>query len=180
MTYKEQIEIKNRYEELLGQGWISSPDVVADWRLYLNDIEWLVWEDIRFWGVRLYPQFPVGKRFVDFGNPYVKVALEVDGKEWHGNMVAEGARDLELGALGWTVYHMPAQYVYREREECTCSGDDRESGFLCDYCEGTQDWNSLMRESEILLSEIRNEIHRRSGRVRLDAPVHITSVQLAI
>jgi hypothetical protein len=39
----------------------------------------------------LYPQYPVGRYFVDFGNPVHKVAIECDGARWHSYR-RDGAR----------------------------------------------------------------------------------------
>jgi very-short-patch-repair endonuclease len=75
---------------------------------FMTPIERAVWGEIRANGLAFYPQFPVGRRFVDFGDPINQVAIEVDGKNYH---TAEGdaQKDAELAALGWYVYRIPGR-----------------------------------------------------------------------
>src|SRR3954447_4113192 len=54
--------------------------------------EFGAWWSIRSYGLPLYPQYPVGRWFVDFGDPYRKIALEVDGAEHH-DIEADSQRD---------------------------------------------------------------------------------------
>jgi len=70
----------------------------------LTPIERALWSDIRAAGAVLYPQYPVGRRFVDFGNPCAKVAIECDGAQWHTDIEADKRRQREIEAHGWTVY----------------------------------------------------------------------------
>lgn len=72
----------------------------------MSPIESALWHDIRAVGVVLYPQYPVGRRFVDFGNPCAKVAIECDGAQFHQNADADQRRQREIEALGWTVYRL--------------------------------------------------------------------------
>lgn len=41
-----------------------------DWYAYMSPIEWNVWQDIRSYGLPLYPQVPCGKYFIDFADPH--------------------------------------------------------------------------------------------------------------
>lgn len=90
-------------------------------------IETNVWQIIRYTGrVVLYPQFPVGPYFADFGNPYLKIALEVDGKEFHQDVEKDSRRDLEMKGNGWKVFRVSGyeSYNYVERnEEMEADGD---------------------------------------------------------
>jgi very-short-patch-repair endonuclease len=72
----------------------------------LTPIEAWLWSDIRAIGAVLYPQYPVGRRFVDFGNPVAKVAIECDGAKFHQDKEADAKRQGEIEALGWTVYRL--------------------------------------------------------------------------
>ena len=54
----------------------------------------------------LYPQYPVSKYIVDFGNPIVKVAVECDGREWHLDKKKDERRDDNLASLGWLTYRI--------------------------------------------------------------------------
>jgi very-short-patch-repair endonuclease len=72
----------------------------------MTPIEASLWSDIRIEGVVMYPQFPVGRFFVDYGNPVAKVAIECDGKQFHTDKAKDDARQREIEALGWTVYRL--------------------------------------------------------------------------
>jgi very-short-patch-repair endonuclease len=72
----------------------------------MTPIEASLWSDIRIEGVVMYPQFPVGRFFVDYGNPVAKVAIECDGKQFHLDKEKDAARQREIEALGWTVYRL--------------------------------------------------------------------------
>lgn len=77
----------------------------VDWTLIFTPIEDAVWGDIRCSGLNFFPQIPVGRRFVDFGNPIKKVGIECDGAAYH-DVERDTARDLELREHGWTIYHL--------------------------------------------------------------------------
>ena len=81
-----------------------------EWKM--TPIEENVWSDIRKFSVPLYPQVPVGQYFVDFGNPWEKVAIEVDGKEWHMNKEKDDKRQKEIESMGWAVYRIPGKDTY--------------------------------------------------------------------
>jgi hypothetical protein len=72
----------------------------------LSPIEDAIWFDIRAEGAVLYPQFPVGRFFVDFGNPAARVAIECDGKQWHPDTKRDAIRQRAIEAAGWTVYRI--------------------------------------------------------------------------
>lgn len=97
----------NLYQQTVDAGlasWMHTNQYeVGDWLSIFTPIEMAAWQDIRANGLPLWPQLPVGRFFVDFGNPVVKVALECDGKQWH-DPVKDEARDRVLWDLGWTVY----------------------------------------------------------------------------
>lgn len=85
----------------------------VDWMALFTPIERMAWSSIRCKrGVILYPQYPVLKYFVDFGNPYRKIALELDGKHFH-NTAKDRIRDRELRAVGWKVYRITGKEMYR-------------------------------------------------------------------
>lgn len=70
----------------------------------MTPIEWPMWQDIRSIGMVMYPQYPVGRFFVDFGNPVAKVAIECDGAAWHQDKAADKRRQDKIESMGWTVY----------------------------------------------------------------------------
>lgn len=72
----------------------------------MTPIERWLWHDIRSLDVVMYPQYPVGKFFVDFANPAAKVAIECDGREFHMDKAKDSARDKAISDLGWHVYRI--------------------------------------------------------------------------
>jgi very-short-patch-repair endonuclease len=96
---KEEIESCARNE------WGIDP-YEADWLNVFTPIEYALWQDIRQAGAVLYPQYPVGRFFVDFGNPKAKVAVECDGAAFHKDKAKDAARDAALGEMGWKVYRI--------------------------------------------------------------------------
>jgi len=85
----------------------SDPYEIANWMAIFTPIESSLWCDIRGRGLDLWPQLPVGRFFVDFGNPVSRIAVECDGKEWHQDAAKDCARDQELEAMGWEVVRIP-------------------------------------------------------------------------
>lgn len=83
------------------------PYRIADWGTLFTPIESAVWHDIRSAGLCMWPQLPVGRFFLDFGNPVAKISIECDGHQFHQDKVKDAARDAELAALGWEVLRIP-------------------------------------------------------------------------
>lgn len=84
--------------------------------IQLTPIETWLWSDIRALDAVLYPQYPVGRFFVDFANPVAMVAVECDGAEWHTDKAKDAARDAELTKLGWTVYRITGSDCRTEQD----------------------------------------------------------------
>jgi very-short-patch-repair endonuclease len=98
--------------------WAINPYEV-DWLRVFTPIEYALWCDIRGIGAVLYPQFPVGRYFVDFGNPGAKVAIECDGAAYHTDIEKDARRDEALRRMGWTVYRIPGRDCFTSTEEVT-------------------------------------------------------------
>lgn len=88
-----------------------------DWLSVFTPIERALWHDIRAANAVLYPQYPAGRFFVDFGNPVAKVAVECDGAAYHTDKAKDEARDAELRGLGWTVYRLTGSQCIRDFDE---------------------------------------------------------------
>jgi very-short-patch-repair endonuclease len=87
--------------------WRSPYNADIDFPKLMTPIEFMTWQSIRSQGgLPLYPQYPVGKYFADFGNPFFKVALECDGAAFHQDKLKDYKRDMEFKAFGWTVYRV--------------------------------------------------------------------------
>lgn len=80
----------------------------VDWTRIFTPIEFMAWQDIRNCDLPFYPQFPVGKFFVDFADPVKKIAVELDGKMYH-EKGRDTERDEKLWDLGWRVFRVPGK-----------------------------------------------------------------------
>lgn len=78
---------------------------IVDWSLIFTPIEFDAWYSIRSGGHRMYPQFPVGRYFADFADPWARVIVECDGKEWH-DKERDKRRDRDLARAGWWVHRI--------------------------------------------------------------------------
>lgn len=58
----------------------------------------------------------VGGFYVDFAfiDSYSKKAIEIDGSDYHKDVVKESERDQYLNDRGWYVLHIPAMDLYRQ------------------------------------------------------------------
>lgn len=74
-----------------------------DWDF--TPIERLAWMDIRGGGIPMYPQFPVGRVFIDFADPVLKVGVELDGAAYHQHD-KDLARDTVLAEQGWKIFRV--------------------------------------------------------------------------
>jgi len=86
-------------------------------RIRLTPIERGVWNDIRSMGMVFYPQYPVGRFFVDFANPRAKVAIECDGAAYHQDKAKDAKRQDEIEAMGWTVYRLTGKECMQNTEQ---------------------------------------------------------------
>lgn len=94
-----------------------------DWDIgfiHMTPIEDWLWTHIRACDAVLYPQYPVGRFFVDFANPVAQVAIECDGAAYHTDKAKDAARDAQLRAMGWAVYRISGS-------DC-CNDNDPETG----------------------------------------------------
>lgn len=55
-------------------------------------------------GLPLYPQFPLFNYFIDFANPYLRIGVELDGKQHDQNVDQE--RDDRLAEYGWSIFRI--------------------------------------------------------------------------
>jgi very-short-patch-repair endonuclease len=85
--------------------------------IILTPIERALWHDIRAEDLVLYPQFPVGRFFVDFGNPICRVAIECDGERWHQDAQRDAERQRQIEAMGWAVYRITGRDCFTDTKE---------------------------------------------------------------
>lgn len=74
-----------------------------DWDF--TPIERLAWMDIRGGGIPMYPQFPIGRAFIDFADPILKIGVELDGAAYHEHK-KDLARDMHLAKQGWRIFRV--------------------------------------------------------------------------
>lgn len=83
----------------------------------LTPIEYSLWCEIRCADLVMYPQYPVGRYFVDFASPRAKVAIECDGHAYHLDKAKDAARQKDIEALGWTVYRITGRDCHTSGRE---------------------------------------------------------------
>lgn len=125
----------------LMRGIKHSPyDLGVDWKM--SPIEKLVWSDIRFLGLPLYPQFPVGRYFIDFADPYRKIGIEVDSIQWHQDKEKDAKRQREIENMGWKIFRITSAMTKYSRQDFEGRCDDMdevlidEEGFINKSSEG--------------------------------------------
>lgn len=115
--------IRKRYSDfhrLVSEGferWESSdPYAIANWLMIFTPIERAAWSDIRCLPFSVWPQYPVGKYFVDFAIVHKRIAIECDGAAYH-NAGEDAVRDAELMKMGWSVVRIPGRDCWTD--ECS-------------------------------------------------------------
>jgi hypothetical protein len=76
---------------------------ILDWDF--TPIERDAWFDIRSMAIPLCPQFPVGRCFLDFGDPTLKIGVEMDGAQYHEEQ-RDRLRDELMWSQGWRVFRV--------------------------------------------------------------------------
>lgn len=94
--------------EGIARGYVPNP-YFLEWRF--TPIERNVWADIRGLGLPFYPQIPALNYFIDFADPYHKIGIEADGKEWH-DPEKDRIRDKKLAMDGWQIYRFTGRDTY--------------------------------------------------------------------
>lgn len=117
----------------------------------MTPIEAWLWGDIRDANAVFYPQYPVGRFFVDFANPVAKVAIECDGKRFHQDWQKDAARQEEIEAMGWMVYRISGK-------QCMTDYDDekREQGFARQFIDEIADRHGLRRNNSASVQHFHN------------------------
>lgn len=87
----------------------------------MTPIEGWLWAEMRDANAIFYPQYPVGRVFVDFANPKARVAIECDGAAYHTDKAKDAARDAVLAEMGWTVYRAPGWLCARDNDPDTAA-----------------------------------------------------------
>ncbi|MDB5013918.1 MAG: hypothetical protein JWQ25_2120 [Daejeonella sp.] len=88
-----------------------------DWDKHFSPIEKIVWSSIRSTPhLVMYPQFPLFNYFIDFANPFLKIGLELDGKDFH-NQIDDEMRDKMFLKYGWKIYRASGKLSNSDKED---------------------------------------------------------------
>lgn len=87
-----------------------------DFENMFSPIEILAWNSIRNRSMVLYPQYPALNFILDFANPYLKIGVELDGKEFH-EIEKDRIRDEKLLAAGWRIFRISGAECLRTVEK---------------------------------------------------------------
>lgn len=130
-----------------------------DWITVFTPIEKIAWNSIRTIGsIPLYPQFPLFNFFIDFANPYLRIGLELDGKEFH-DIEKDQFRDQKLYEYGWKIFRVNGSECYTkykilEEIEQIDNDDEKEielRNWLFNTCDGV-----LFALREVYFTSIEN------------------------
>jgi very-short-patch-repair endonuclease len=126
--------------------WAGDPYAWDRW-ISMTPIEAWLWGDIRDANAVFYPQYPVGRFFVDFANPRAKVAIECDGKAYHQDVQKDMARQEQIEEMGWRVYRISGR-------QCMTDFDDetREYGYARLFIEKIARRHGLKRVNSAAVS----------------------------
>lgn len=132
-NYREEIRrIYKEYEKKIISREITSPySLGIDFEF--SPIERSVWEDIRYLGLPLFPQYPIGPYFADFADPKRKIAIEVDSIQFHKDKKKDADRQRQIQRLGWKVYRIPSWMTFRNTEENPTEPIQSSTGSFLDF-----------------------------------------------
>lgn len=111
--YAEWVQQCKEYDELLPS--LESP------------IEKLFFDACKSEMILMDPQYQVGKYRIDFALPYQKIAVEIDGHDYHKTKeqrTRDAARDRWLTINGWTVLRFTGSEVYKDPGACAAQARD--------------------------------------------------------
>jgi len=77
--------------------------------------------ELAFLDLHLYPQHPVGKYHLDFAIPDKRIAIELDGHEYHKTKYQrthDAKRDRWLFGQGWTVLRFTGTEIHQDLDRC--------------------------------------------------------------
>lgn len=107
-TWKERQKIKSFYDN---KRELSGYKYAVRWRF--SPLEYQCWAELRSIpeGSGFWPEYPIGKYFVDFADPVHKIVIECDGAQFHADKEKDKTRQLEIESLGWTVIRFNAAQI---------------------------------------------------------------------
>lgn len=120
MDFSIRLKIRETYKDMMP--WIERhyPRVdpyIFDFFVPLSPIEENVWGDIRYLGLPMLMQFPVDPYFIDFADPIKKMGIEVDGREFHQDVIKDDERQRYLEERGWTIIRIEGNKTTKGRDD---------------------------------------------------------------
>src|SRR5687767_1350653 len=104
--------IKLRYEaafsQCLQREQYHISAFIENWPSVLNKIQTIVYGEIKSAGIRLYPLYPIGEDFINFGNPFKKIGIEIYYKT--NGFVEKQAKLERIKNMGWKVYTFESKH----------------------------------------------------------------------
>lgn len=102
-------QIKKDYEQEFSDQSKKGSDKlsfhVEDWNNVLDKSQLEIFREIKSIGVWLFPFYPIGNQFVNFGNPFSKVGIEII----YNNFKQEKEIKIqEFEKIGWEIHKIPA------------------------------------------------------------------------
>jgi very-short-patch-repair endonuclease len=155
-------QIKSNYERNWRPRSCPYDFINMDIRALLTPIEYNVWCDIRYIGVPFYPQWPVGKYFIDFADPIKKIGIEVDGKihNKEKTKMNDGIRTSYLSENGWCIYRIPGWKTYKKYEDFF----NDEQDYNLSESERDEKLDEYYKESsEGFIRKLKNDCYRDYG-----------------
>lgn len=144
MDFKQRLKIKKEYNKYFNE------IMKGDFNPYklkecfkMTPIEENVWSDIRFLGLKMFPQFPIDKYFADFADPINKIVIEADGEKYHTDKNKDLIRQNEIEKLGWTIYRIKGKETYKCLQEEQDCDDYKKVKCNCSLCQLKQIKKSL-------------------------------------
>jgi len=89
--------------------------------LFGSPLEKAFWEEAHTALPSLTPQFPVGKYYADFAIREKKIAVEIDGQDFHSSKeqrTRDASRDRFFIEQGWTVLRFTGTEIFKDVKRC--------------------------------------------------------------
>lgn len=109
---------------IFSEGYKYRPTLLK-WGELLTPIEKNIWEDIVYYHLPMFPQYPAGGFYLDFADPVSKICIEADGAKYHKNRRGEDKkRDLTLQKSGWHIFRIQGRESYRDTLQYDTATED--------------------------------------------------------
>lgn len=144
-----------------------------DWVRIFTPIESAAWGAIRYIGLPMLPQYPIGPYFADFADPDAMVVLECDGRQFHQDKERDAARDRFMIARGWTVYRVTGRECKAPEIDWEVVSEMRHEGDKDEAIQMVEKW--MLSSVEGVLSAISVEHY---GKRLRSAPAYLIEESL--